>query len=109
MATSKVANRYPRPGERIAPLTLRDYLTGPLPKRLRNLLGGMELRLCDLDESVWQRFPAETIGQLAEAVVEYISTGRVFKALQGRRFPRLSPALRWDELPLENRTRRCLA
>ncbi len=33
VATPKVSNHYPRPGERIAPKTLRDFLMAPLPKR----------------------------------------------------------------------------
>jgi hypothetical protein len=108
MATPKVANRYPRPGAPIAPFALRDILMEPIPKRLRDQLGGAELRLCDLDESVWRRFPAEAIGQLAQAVVNCVSTRQALKTLRDRRFPRPLPNLRLDDLRLENRTRRCL-
>ena len=108
MATPKVANRYPRPGAPIAPFALRDILMEPIPKRLHDQLGGAELRLCDLDESVWRRFPAEAIGQLAQAVVNCVSTRQALKTLRGRRFPRPLPNLRLDDLRLENRTRRCL-
>ncbi|HEY4761819.1 MAG TPA: sigma factor-like helix-turn-helix DNA-binding protein [Thermoguttaceae bacterium] len=108
MATLKVASRYPRLGERIAPFTLYEFLTEPIPKRLCDRLGGVELRLCDLDEKVWRQFPAEVIPELAEAVVERVSAQRVLRSLENRRFPRPSLNLRLDDLHLENRTRRCL-
>lgn len=108
MATPKVANRYPRPGERIAPSTLSDVLMEPLPKKLRDQLGGEKLNLCDLDESVWQRFPPDAIKQLAKAAIDCVSTKQALKTLHDRRFPSLVPGLRLDDLRLENRTRRCL-
>jgi hypothetical protein len=108
MAAQKVSNRYPRPGERIAPLALRDILAHPMPKRFRDRLDSAEPRLCDLDESFSRRFPAETIKQLAQAVVDCISTYQSLRALRDRSFPRLKPGLRLDDLNLENRTRRCL-
>lgn len=108
MATPKVANRYPRPGERIAPLVLSDVLAATLPPQLRDQLGTGELRLCDLDKSVWQRFSADQIRQLAQALVDHVSTHHVLRTLQNRRFPRPLPGLRLDDLHLENRTRRCL-
>jgi len=107
MATPKAANRYPRPGERIAPFTLRNVLTAPIPKQLRDQLG-LELRLCDLDESVWRKFPRPAIAQLVRAVLAGISTSQALTAIRDHRCPRPTPGLRLDDLHLENRTRRCL-
>jgi hypothetical protein len=108
MAVPKVANRYPRPGAPIVPFVLRDVLTEPLPKKFCDQFGGAELRLCDLDESVWRRFPVEAINQLAQAVLNRVSTRQTLRTLRDRRLPRPLPNLRLDYLHLENRTRRCL-
>ena len=109
MATPKVANRYPRPGERIAPLALRDVLTEPIPKRLRDRLGGAELRLCDLDESVMAAISA---GDDQPSWPKPWSIAfrliRRLRTLQIAVFRVLMPGLRLDDLRLENRTRRCL-
>jgi hypothetical protein len=108
MVGPKAANSYPRSGECVAPLVLRDFLAQPIPQALSNRYGAAELKLCDLDERVWRRFSPEAIKELAQAVVDFISTTRMLNALRARRFPRLWAGLRLDELPLENRTRRCL-
>ena len=61
MVSSKATNRYPRPGERVAPYTLREFLMEPIPGELKEKLGGMDIKLCDLDETIWSRFPAAAI------------------------------------------------
>ncbi|MGA2034380.1 MAG: sigma factor-like helix-turn-helix DNA-binding protein [Thermoguttaceae bacterium] len=108
MVTPKVTNRYPRPGERVAPYTLREFLLEPLPVEFRAQCGA-DLKLCDLDETVWERFPAELLNQLAEVVVERVSTYHVRKAFLHRHFPRPPAGISIADLHLENRTRRCLA
>jgi hypothetical protein len=107
MATPRVTNRYPRRGERIAPYTLREFLMEPVP-------GGLcaeqpdGLKLGDLDETVWDRFPAEVVARLAETVVEQIAGAHLRREFQHRHFPRPPAGARIEALPLENRTRRCL-
>ena len=108
MVTSKATNRYPRPGERLAPYTLREFLMVPVPAPLRKKLGVTELKLCDLDESVWRRWPAEIIGELAQLVVDRISAYHVRKVFQHRHFPRPPEGTDLAALNLENRTRHCL-
>ncbi len=109
MATPRVTNRYPRPGERIAPNTLRELLTEPVPKRLRPAAGDAELRLCDLDETAWERFPAEGIVDLSKIIVDRTATYHARKVFERRHFPRPPEGIRLEDLRLENRTRRCLA
>jgi hypothetical protein len=108
MGTLKTANRYPRPGERIAPKTLKGILGEPIPKRLADQLGAAGLKLCDLDENVWRKYTPSVIGQLVRAVLASISSARALSAVSDIRFPRVPPGLRLDSLNLENRTRRCL-
>jgi hypothetical protein len=108
MVTPKVTSRYPRPGERIAPYTLREFLLEPLPADVCQRFGAGELRLGDLDETVWDRFPPDVVLRLAERVLERISASHVRKAFQHRHFPRPPAVMDLAGLRLENRTRRCL-
>jgi hypothetical protein len=105
---SKTTNRYPRRGERVAPYTLREFLMEPIPARFGEKLRGEALKLCDLDESVWQRLPVEAIDELSQIVVERISAYHVRKIFQHRHFPRPPEGANLANLKLENRTRRCL-
>jgi hypothetical protein len=105
---AKETCRYPRPGERIAPYTLREFLREPLPAGVSRARGGADLKLCDLDATVWKRFPAEEVGQLAQAVLDRIAVVHVRKAFQSRRFPRPALGTELAALRLEDRTLRCL-
>jgi hypothetical protein len=105
---AKVTNRYPRPGERIAPYALREFLRAPLPAGVCRSGGEADLKLSDLDETVWERFPPEVVAELAEAIVERISAAHLRKGFQLRRFPRPAPGTRLAALGLENHTLRCL-
>lgn len=109
MATPRLVTRYPRRGERIAPSTLREFLMDPIPRRLRGTSDANRLNLCDLDETVWERFSDETISELAKLIVEQVGRYQVRKVFQHRHFPRPAPGTRLEDLQLENRTRRCLA
>jgi hypothetical protein len=132
MTTPRVSNHYPRRGERIAPLTLREFLLEPVPERIlasrvretqhtgegqqpetslvrsTHPTGDGPLRLCDLDESVWDRFPAEVVLELARLVVDRMAGYHARKVFQYRHFPRPPAGTRLEDLRLENRTRRCL-
>jgi hypothetical protein len=108
MATHKVTNRYPRPGEPIAPRTLREFLLEPIPSRFVPDAPPDELKLCDLDETAWQRFSPAGLAELARMVIDCVAAQHARKAFQHRQFPRPPKGTRLDELHLENRTRRCL-
>ena len=106
MATPRVTNRYPRHAERLAPETLREFLMEPIPARLRRKKGNAKLRLCDLDESAWERFSEETLVKLAAMIIDRVGTYHARKAFQHRHFPRPLRSLKLEDLRLENRTRR---
>ena len=108
MATPRVTNRYPRSGERVAPHTLRELLMEPIPERLRSAADGADPKLCDLDETAWERFSAETLAELSLMVVDRAATYHARKTLQDRHFPRPPEGINLEDLRLENRTRRCL-
>ena len=90
------------------PYTLREFLIEPIPAPWRETLGNLDLKLCDLDETVWERLPAEAIAELAQVVVDRISAHHVRKVFQHRHFPRPPDGTDLSSLNLENRTRRCL-
>ena len=75
MATPRVTSRYPRPGERVAPNTLREFLMEPIPRQLQRRAADAKIKLCDLDESAWERFPAEAIVELSKIIVDRVPRG----------------------------------
>jgi len=109
MAIRKGINRYPRRGERVAPATLSQILMEPIP---RHLVAGTrleDLRLADLDETVWGKLSPEVISELAEIVLARVAAGCARRVFHQRHFPRPPKTVRLDQLPLEHRTRLCLA
>jgi len=109
MAGRSVVNRYPRRGERLAPATLREFLAEPIPAQL--LPAGVvpgSLRLCDLDEDAWGRFPEPALVELATRVIQRVGAPRARKVFQDRHFPRPPQGVRLEDLNLESRTRHCL-
>jgi hypothetical protein len=108
MTTRRTANRFPRRGERIAPQTLREFLMEPIPKRLLGKAASAGARLCDLDETAWQRFPAEAIAELSRMIVDRVAALYGRKVFQYHHVPRPPKGIRLEDLRLENRTRRCL-
>ena len=108
MVTRKGPNSYPRLGERIAPKTLHPLLLEQVPGRLAGE-AGQGLRLCDLDESAWEKFPRKTIDELAEMVVARVVSGCSRRVFRRRHFPRPAKGTNLADLPLEHRTRLCLA
>ena len=94
------ARRYPRPGQRLAPRTLADALQHPLPPKYRAQGGQGPMRLCDLDESAWDRFDEETCRALASEIVRIVGreARRPDAASAGESFrqsPRESPWRIW--------------
>lgn len=109
MRTLRGGNRYPRPGERLAPATLGEVLLEPAPSHLVGPMGQEGLRLCDLDESVWERLRPVVIFELAAIIVDRVSAGCARKVFDNRHFPRPSEDLSLEALQLEHRTYLCLA
>jgi len=108
MAARKAVDRYPRSGDRIAPITLRRLLLAEAPKHLVGPMGVAGLRLCDLDETVWQKLPREAIVELSRIIVARVSAGCSTQTLLSRRVPRPPQGAKLDDLRLEHRTRLCL-
>ncbi|MCR4414724.1 MAG: hypothetical protein NUV77_20095 [Thermoguttaceae bacterium] len=108
MAARKGVNRYPRPGERIAPSTLSPVLMEPAPSQLVAGTAVEGLRLCDLDESVWEKLPADTIHALADLVVARVAAGCARRVFNRRHFPRPPDGVTLHQLRLEHRTHLCL-
>ena len=109
MVTRKAVNRYPRPGQRIAPTTLSAFLTEPVPAALVAGTALAGAKFCDLDETIWDKLSPEVVAQLAEAVVDHVAIGCARRAFFGRHFPRPPRGLRLHQLHLEHRTQLCLA
>ena len=101
-------SRYPRPGYRIAPSLLREILD--IEINVHQMKGGsISIKLCDLDETVWGRFDAETCERLAEAVVSRVRTNiRLVPSMCARWLPAIPTATKLDDLELEVRTYNCL-
>lgn len=103
------AHRYPRPGQRIAPQTLRSILNAPIPGEwtVGSRWGGR--RLADLDERVWNDLPADRIAWLGERIVQRVNLSATHRELLQQRIPRPPRGSRLEDLQLENRTYNCLA
>jgi hypothetical protein len=101
-------SRYPRPGYRIAPSSLREVLN--VEVRASQIDGRIvPVRLCDLDETVWKRFDLETCDSLAEAVVSRIRSGiRRVPGLLDKWLPPVPEGTKPEELEVEVRTYNCL-
>ena len=102
------ASHYPRPGHRIAPALLADWLDVPVPESLVAGTAAEGLRLCELDQTVWQRLDPGLIAQLGNAIVARVSLAASGHPFRKRRAPALPGRMRLEELPLENRTYNCL-
>ena len=108
MAAKRGKDTYPREGERVAPVTLREVLMERVPGEM---VVGTRFEGCflaDLDTSVWGELPEKVLVQLAEIVVDRVATGCVRRAFDHRHFPSPPQGMRLSDLRLEHRTRLCL-
>jgi hypothetical protein len=108
MAPRKAVNHYPRSGERVAPVTLRQVLLERAPAELVSGTPAEGLRLCELDETIWQKLPVETIRALADRVVARVTAGCARRVFDERHFPNPPERLKLADLHLEHRTFLCL-
>ena len=106
--TGGLGCRYPRPGYRLAPETLREILTAPVPAELVEGTPLEGKRLCDLDEKVWDLVSPEVVKRLAEAVVSRVNVSGCNRVIQERHLPKPPRFSRLEDLRLENRTCNCL-
>lgn len=104
----RAAHRYPRPGHRLAPQTLKELLLDRLPSQLVRGTAFRRARLCDLDERVWEDLDEAVIGQLAGLVVARAAATIHNRTIVQRHLPQPPPGMRLEELRLENRTHHCL-
>ncbi len=101
-------HRYPRPGEILAPQTLRELLAVRIPLRLARGSSFRGHRLCDLDERVWDELPPQKIAELGRLVVSRAGLAGHWRSVLQRRLPQPPKGMRLEELRLENRTYNCL-
>jgi len=103
---AKTNSRYPRFGQRLSPMALRDVLAVPVPPRYANKPGLRRKLLSELDENIWTDTDPETCRGLARAIVKRV--GARIDSLSDRvlqqRFPSPSDGFTLDDLGLELRT-----
>lgn len=102
-------NRYPRRGHRIAPATLREILQSPVPAKYLSRPEDASLRLCDLDETAWERFDEPVCRALAGEVLSAVGrAARMPLSIGDRTLPPLPAGVKLSDLELEVRTVNCL-
>lgn len=102
-------HRYPRPGHRLAPQTLKEVLLERAPARLVRGTPLRKARLCDLDETAWDHLPAEDISRLAGLIVLRAGAVAQNRTILRRPLPKPPRGMKLEDLHLENRTHNCLA
>ncbi len=105
---SRRSSRYPRRGYCVAPQTLREILTDPIPDEWMPDSETHCKRLCDLDEQAWESFSAESLGALAEMIVSRVNVSGCNRVVRERCLPKPPKSMRLEDLRLENRTYNCL-
>ena len=104
----RVCCRYPRPGHRLAPHTLREILTDYVPTDLVKDTPIEGLRLCDLDENVWNHLDTPVVDKLADLIVSRVNVSGYNRTVQQRALPKPPKGMELEDLRLENRTYNCL-
>ncbi len=102
-------SRYPRPGHRLAPKSLRELLQVPVPARFLKRTEDSGLLLCDLDETAWNRFGEDVCRELALEVTRAVGrTVRSPTPVKDHRLPAIPGGMPLADLELEVRTLNCL-
>ncbi len=104
-------SRYPRPGQRLAPLALRELLGVQVPPGLLGNAHTKPISFAELDESAWRRFGPDVCRRLADALVELVRVAILTlpRALKSRPLPRLPRGTTLESLDLGTRTYNCLS
>ena len=79
------------------------------PSGLSRVRRPADLRLCDLDESIWDMVPPATIHELAVIILDRVAAGCARRVFDKRHFPRPPEGVTLGDLRLEHRTFLCLA
>lgn len=103
-ARPRVSSRWPRPGHRVVPQTLREILDKPIPRRLVASPAVRGLKLCDLNADVWKRLSSDEVTALAKIIVARVSVSGQNRVVRRRHLPKLPKGMRLEDLMLENRT-----
>ena len=107
-ARPRVRSRWPRPGYRVVPQTLREILDEPIPSHHIASPAVRGLKLCDLNEDVWKRLSSDEVSVLTKIIVARVSVSGHNRVVRQRRLPKLPKGTRLEDLMLENRTYNCL-
>src|SRR5262245_8963190 len=103
-------SRFPRFGASLAPGSLREVLAVPLPRPYRREGPFGAVKLCDLDEGVWDQFSPEACADLGRLVIDTVR--RAIPTLPKNVLRRVVPSppqgVGIDDLHLEQRTYNCL-
>jgi len=101
---------YPRSGQRLAPVTLRDVLNVPVPRRLLGSGCKDIIRFADLDESAWTRFGSDVCKSLGQELIEHVRKKIPLfpEAVKKRRLPQVPEGTPVEALEIEPRTYNCL-
>jgi hypothetical protein len=103
-------SKYPRPGQRIAPETLREILDVPVPAELSGQTPERYETLADLDETVWRHMPATKCRALAKFVLRQVRWGlpRALQAVRTKTLPQFHQPTPVSALEVDVRTSNCL-
>jgi len=103
-------SKYPRPGQRIAPATLREILDVPVPLEFGHFAAGRFEKLADLDETVWHHTSAATCRVLAKLVLHQVqrSLTRSPEAVKSKPLPKSHQPTPVSALEVNVRTFNCL-
>lgn len=103
-------SKYPRPGQRIAPETLREILDVPVPAEWSGQARERYETLADLDETVWRHMPATKCRTLARFVLRQVQWGlpRALQAVKTKPLPQFHQPIPVSALEVDVRTSNCL-
>ncbi len=82
--------KWPRPGQRLAPKSLAEILGAQIPTNIRRRYGLELTHLRDLDETLWERLDTLIIAKLGDLVIQEVDT----------HLPSLPPNIIYKPLPL---------
>jgi Sigma-70, region 4 len=104
-------SHYPRPDHCIAPQTLHEILNVRVSQYLTGVSGlAHDTKLCDLDETTWNRVDRWNCHTLGDIVVACVSDSKtaLLERLGNRLLPTPPVNVALDDLELETRTYNCL-
>lgn len=116
MNATKQKNRYPRPGERLAPTALADCLSEPLPSEWSDWFAEKTEgespvgppTLANLDERAWFRLSPKLLEKMAKTVIDRVASGCARGDLENRSLPEVPADATLGSLRLEPRTQAAL-